>query len=191
MRRAALVLVVVLAGLAGCHPRLSMGTDMSAKLTGPLAHLQAIPRLTALTSAPAPAPPEGRNYSAGIAFGDHRMSLGLRFHANNLSGSTLDPMAGPQYVSAAAAIDMRCALISYKGLGLVAMVAPSRTMLLDTTINSKTWGDGLRYGGGLQFAYKKLAIYADMYREILSFQDGPAKGNSFRNGVTVGIAFQP
>ena len=185
MRHAACLVLVV---LAGCHARLSMGTDMSAKLTGPMAHLQTIPRLTATTKIPAPPPPEGRNYSGAIAVGDHRMSLGLRFNANNVSGSTLDPMSGPQYVSAALAIDVRCALLSYKGVGLMIDVGPSRTMLVDTTINSKSYGDGIRFGGGLQYVHKSVAVFGDYYREVLSFQDGPARGNSFRTGITLGLA---
>ena len=162
---------------------------MSAKLTGPMAHLQTIPRLAATQKIPAPPPPEGRNYSAALGIGDHRMSLGVRVNANNVSGSTLDPMSGPQYVSAAAAIDVRCALITYKGMGLIVEVSPSRTMLVDTTINAKTYGDGIRYGGGLQYVHRKtFAIYGDYYREILSFMDGPARGNSYRTGITLGLA---
>jgi len=177
--------------LAACAPRVAVGYDASASMRGPLANLQTIPRLTAATGLPAPAPPEGRNYSLALGFGDRRFSIGMRAHGNNVSGSTLDIMNGPQYVSGAAALDARWAFFRFKGLSTVATVAPSYTMLLDTTSGEKYWGNGIRLGGGLAYQVSALSIFADAYSETLVFQDGPANGHSTRTGVTVGLAFQP
>lgn len=184
-----LVLLVMLAG--ACAPRLAVGFDTSASVRGPLGNLQTIPRLTAVTGLPAPAPPEGRNYSIAMGVGDKRFTVGLRAHGNNISGSTLDVTGGPQYVSGAAAIDARWAFFRFRGLSTVATVAPSYTMLVDTTSAEKFWGNGIRLGGGVAYQVSAVSIFADAYTETLMFQDGPAQGNSTRTGITLGLAFQP
>ena len=185
------VLVVVVALLAGCHPRISLGYDTSASTKGPLANLQTIPRVAPVTGALAPVPPEGRNYSLGIGFGDKNFTIGPRIHANNVSGSTRDVMTGPQYLSAAAALDFRYNFIRYKGFATTMMLAPSRTILVDSASGDHSWGSGVRYGGGLSFSLSAFSVYADAYQEKMVFVEGPAQGNSTRTGVTLGIAFQP
>ncbi len=160
-------------------------------MRGPLGNLQTIPRLTAATGIPAAAPPEGRNYSVAMGFGDKNFTVGLRAHGNNISGSTLDLMTGPQYVSGAAAIDARWAFFRFKGMSTVASLAPSYTMLVDTTNAAKYWGNGIRIGGGVAYQLSAVSVFADAYSETLMFQDGPAQGNSTRRGITVGVAFQP
>jgi hypothetical protein len=119
------------------------------------------------------------------------MSIGLRVHANNISSSTLEPLAGPKYMSGAASLDMRFALISYKGIALMSLLAPSYTALVDTTNGSSTYGEGIRYGGSLQLSAGPVSVFADAYQEALMFLDGPATGTSRRTGITIGLAFQP
>lgn len=189
MQRLGLLLLLVVAG--GCHPRMSVGYDATAHTRGPLANLQVIPRVTAVAAIPAPAPPEGRNYSFGVAFGDKNFTIGARIHANNISGSTLDPLYGPQYMSGAAALDLRWHAIRFKGASLVALLAPSYTMLVDSTAGTASHGNGIRAGGGVEFALSAFRVYADVYEERMLFMDGPATGHSTRNGITIGLAFQP
>ena len=184
--------LVLLACLAACHPRLSAGFDTTASTTGPLANLQTVPRLAALdglTTEPAAAPPEGRNYSAGIGFGDKKLTFGVGVHANNVSKSMLSS-DGAQYVSAAASVDLRYAWLRVKQFSTNVQLAPTRTLLVDSTAGSYTWGSGLRYGTGLAYSVKMFSIYADLYQEKIYFFDGPAGGLSTRTGMTVGIALQ-
>lgn len=186
--RALLVVLVVIS--AACHPRVSVGYDSTAHTRGPLGNLQTIPRVTAVTGRPAPAPPEGRNVSLGVGFGDRIFTIGARVHANNISKSTLD-VGGPQYVSAAAALDFRYAVLRWKGASASMMLAPSRTMLVDSTTGSHSWGSGIRFGGGLAYTVAAISLYAEAYEEKILFVDGPAAGTSTRTGVTFGLAFQP
>jgi hypothetical protein len=185
-----MLLLVVAVAVAGCSPRLTVGYDASAHVRGPLANLQPIARTEAVTGIDAPPPPEGRNYTLGVGFGDKNFSLGLRAHANNVSGSLLK-IEGPQYVSAAAALDFRYAVLRYKGIALNTVLAPSRTFLLDSTSGTYTWGNGIRYGGGASMGAFGFALYAEAYQEKIMFLDGPATGISTRTGVTLGVAFQP
>ena len=175
---------------AACSPRIAIGYDSTAKMTGPLANLMPIARRTALTGEEAAPIPEGRNYSLGLGFGDKNLTLGLRVQGNNISSSTLDT-EGPQYLSAAAALDFRYSILRWKGLAATGFLAPGRTLLIDSTDGERSWGSGIRYGGAASFALAGFSVFADFYQEKLIFSDGPAAGNSARSGVTLGLAFQP
>ena len=190
MRQVMIKLVALCLAATGCHPKLSVGYDASAHVRGPLANLQTISRVEAVTGYDMPAPPEGRNYSLGLGFGDRRFSIGGRVSANNVSGSTL-AIDGPQYVSASGAVDFRYNVLRFKGFATGVQLAPSRTLLVDSTSGTHSWGSGLRYGGGVSYTLSAFAIYADLYQEQMIFVEGPAEGNSTRTGVTVGLAIQP
>jgi len=155
-----LALAVCLAASA-CSPRLSVGYDTTASVRGPLANLQSISRVEAVTGIDQPAPPEGRNYSLGLGFGDKNLTIGARVSANNISKSTLE-IDGAQYASASG-----------------------------STAGTHSWGSGIRYGGGAAVSVFGFSLYAEGYQEKMIFIDGPAEGNSTRTGITVGLAFQP
>lgn len=184
-----LALAVCVAAI-GCSPRMSVGYDATAHVRGPLANLQTISRVEAVTGADMPAPPEGRNYTLGIGFGDKRFTIGGRVSANNISGSTL-AIDGMQYMSASGALDVRYNVLRFKNFSTGIQLAPSRTLLVDSTGGTKSWGSGLRYGGGVAVSLSAFSIYADAYQEKMIFIDGPAEGNSTRTGITLGLAFQP
>jgi len=164
---------------------------MSATTRGPLGQIQYKTREEGVLGRTAPPAEPGRNYSVGLAFGDRRMTVGVRVHGNNMSSEMLDPARGAQYISGAAAVDMRYSVVELGGVSAVAMLAPSTTALFDSLSGDVTYGAGMRVGGGLAYRLKAFSVYADAYRETLMFQDGPAAGNSTRSGVTVGVAFQP
>lgn len=175
---------------AGCHPKMSVGYDATAHVRGPLANLQTISRVEAVTGTDTPPPPEGRNYSLGIGFGDKRFTVGGRVSANNLSGSSLE-IEGAQYMSASGALDVRYNVLRIEHFSLRLQLAPTRTLLLDSTDGTRSWGSGLRYGGGIAVSLAAFSIYADAYQEQMIFIEGPAEGRSTRTGITVGLAFHP
>ena len=186
-----LVAVVLAVAASACAPRLSVGMDSTASISGPLANLAPIARRTALSGIESTTPPpEGRNYSFGLGFGDKNMTLGMRVQGNNLSSGTLGD-DGPQYVSAAAQLEFRYMFLRTHGFGAGASLAPGRTLLIDTTNGGHNWGSGVRYGGALTYAFHGFGVFADVYQEQLVFPDGPAEGNSTREGVTIGLSFQP
>lgn len=188
MRRALLLSLL----LAACHPRLSAGYDTSAHVRGPLANLQSIPRVAAFTGIEGTTPaPEGRTVNAGLSFGDRVFQIGLGLRANNIAKSTLDVTNGPQYLSAAASLDFRYTWVRIKNFSTNVVLAPTRTLLVDSASAAYTWGSGVRYGGGVVFSLSAFGIYADAYQEKIVFGEGPAYGNSTRTGLSVGLAFQP
>lgn len=191
MRRsfAAVTGVVVVGLAAGCSPRLHVGMDSQTTTAGPLANLQAQPRLAAVDEV-RPAPAEGRNLALGIGYGDRDFQLGLGLRGNGVSGSTLE-VGGPRYVSAAASLDFRYHFLRYKWMSAGIKLAPTRTLLFDTMSSERHWGSGVTYGGGGALTYGAVQIYADVYEERIVFGDGPATGVSTRQGVTIGLAFQP
>lgn len=187
------VLVVAVVALAACHPKLRAGFDTTAHVTGPLANLQSIPRIAAFTGdteGTLPAP-EGRTINAGLAFGDRVFQIGIGVRANNIAKSTLDVANGPQYVSAAASLDFRYTWVRIKNFSTNIVLAPTRTLLVDSANMAWTWGSGIRYGAGLLFQLRSFGIYADAYQEQIVFGEGPAYGNSTRDGISVGLSFMP
>ncbi|HEY4175514.1 MAG TPA: hypothetical protein VGM90_01720 [Kofleriaceae bacterium] len=157
-------------------------------MRGPLASLTPIARRAAVTGAPAAAPEDGRNYSVGVGWGDENFTVGMRGHLMNLAGSTFDD-SGPQYLSAAVALEFRYSMIRMFGFSLAGILAPTRTLLVDSTDGQRSWGNGVRYGGSTAYMFHGVGFYADVYQEQIVFADGPAKGNSTRSGVTFGMAF--
>lgn len=186
-------LVLAALAAAGCSPRIHAGYDATAHVKGPLANLQSIPRIAAITGDPdaAPAAPEGRTINAGIGFGDKIFQIGLGIRANNIAKSTLDVANGPQYLSAAASLDFRYTFVRIKGISTNMVLAPTRTLLVDSAAGEYSWGNGIRYGAGLQMKLGSFGVFADAYQEKIIFGEGPAYGNSTRTGVTLGLAFQP
>ena len=187
--------VLVLAALVatGCHPRLSAGYDATAHVRGPLANLQSIPRIAAITGDPnaAPAAPEGRTINVGLGFGDKVFQIGLGVRANNIAKSTLDVANGPQFLSAAASLEMRYSWIRIKNFSMNTMLAPTRTLLVDSAAGQYSWGNGIRYGVGVLVKLGSFGVFADGYQEKIIFGEGPAYGNSTRTGLSLGLAFQP
>jgi hypothetical protein len=185
-----LLVLAVCVAAAGCHPKLSVGYDATAHTRGPLANLQTISRVEAVTGADAPAPAMGRNYSLGLGFGDKNFTIGALVNANNVSGSTLE-INGPQYVTGSAALDFRYSWLRIKNFSAGMQLAPTRTILVDSTSGEHSWGSGVRFGGGIKLTAKSFSIYADAYQEKMIFVEGPAQGMSTRTGMTLGVAFQP
>jgi hypothetical protein len=183
------VLALCLAASA-CSPKLTVGYDATAHVRGPLANLQTISRVEAVTGIDMPAPPEGRNYSLGIAFGDKNLTIGGRVSANNISKSTVE-IDGAQYASASGALDVRYNVLRFNHFSTGLLLAPSRTLLVDSTGGTHSWGSGIRYGGGAAVSMFGFSVFAEGYQEKMIFIDGPAEGTSTRTGVTVGLAFQP
>jgi len=185
-----LTALVLCLAVSACSPKLSVGYDTTAKVTGPLANLQTISRVEAVTGTDMPAPPEGRNYSVGLGFGDKNFVVGARVSANNISKSTLS-IDGAQYASASGAVDVRYNFLRFKHLSTGILLAPSRTLLLDSTSGDTSWGSGIRYGAGAAVSAFGFSVFAEGYQEKMIFVEGPAEGNSTRTGVTVGLSFQP
>jgi hypothetical protein len=64
-------------------------------------------------------------------------------------------------------------------------------MLLDRSTGERVWGNAARVAGGAQLRLGPIAIYGDVYREMVMFSGGAANGTTTLDGVTFGVAIQP
>lgn len=180
-------LAVVALVLCACHVR--AGFDTTARSSGPLAMAIKHPNVTRTDGVLELPPVEGRTYSIGGGFGDRHITIGMSLAAHDATQASFAPGTG--YLAMTAAIDLRWTILRIAHLAPVLDVGPARMMLLDRNTGDRTWGNGLRFGGGLQLVFGRFAIYGDAYREVMVFDGGAAKGTSTLDGVTVGLALTP
>jgi hypothetical protein len=189
----ALLLVIV---VAACHPTFSVGYDARPRVTGPLAGLrgQTVAPRTALVGAePTVSPEPGGNYSLAIGGGAKDFTISAALHAHDASGSTVSlPAAGsPYYLDASANLDFSWSFLRWKMFSTNIHAGPTRNLLLDRSTGERSWGNGVRYGGGAALSVKFMTVFADYYNEAVAFNDGAAQGVSVISGVMVGVALRP
>jgi len=128
--------------------------------------------------------------SPSLAAGPIRMMLLDRATGDRTWGNGLRFGAGAQYRVGPVAIyaDLYREVVAFGG---GAAAGPVRMMLLDRSSGERTWGNGLRFGAGAQYRVGPVAIYADLYREVVAFGGGAAQGTTSLDGLTVGLALQP
>jgi len=137
--------------------------------------------LTADTSAPA-------ETQANSSFS---MSVGGGARDLTIAAAILSHDLGSEYLTLSAAIDIRWTLVRWRGLSAGVNVGPTRTLLLAHDYSALEMGGGVRGGGGLAYSRKAFSVFAEYYRGMIGFGDGPAKGTTMLGGLIVGLAFQP
>lgn len=179
--RAPLALIPVLGLLAGCHPRFAVGYDARPRAHGAMAAMKA-PPADALTAG-TPAVPDGGDYSfaAGGGAKDFTISGALELHDVTRDGP---------YLTAAAGLDFDWRLIRYRWFSTAIHVGPRRTVMVDRDTGEREWGYGLRYGVGVAVAVSVIEVFADLHRDSLQFDFGPAAGDSSLSGLTLGLALR-
>ncbi|MEO7729927.1 MAG: hypothetical protein ABIY55_03065 [Kofleriaceae bacterium] len=181
MRSAWPVLVVVV--LAGCHLRL--GLDAATRSTGPLHAVMSqstVSRSDGVINLP---PSEGRNYSLEAGFGNKIITINTVTAVHDVTSTSFTPGAG--ILAASVGVNVRWQMFRWKNLSPSLAAGPARMMLLDRTTGDRTWGDGVRFGGGAQYQVGPLALYGEAYREVIAFHSG----TTALDGITFGIALQP
>jgi|GEM_PF-5404212 len=181
MRSARLGLVVVV--LAGCHLR--AGLDATSRSTGPLHDVMSqatVSRTDGVINLP---PSEGNNYSLEAGFGNKIFTVNSVAAVHDVTSTTFTPGAG--YLAATLGVNVRWLMFHWKNLSPSVAAGPARMMLLDRNTGDRTWGNGLRFGGGAQYQLGPLAFYGEAYREVIAFHSG----TTALDGITFGIALQP
>jgi hypothetical protein len=82
-------------------------------------------------------------------------------------------------------------MFRWKGISPTLVAGPVRMLLLDRTTGARAWGNGVRFGAGVQYRLGPIAIYGDLYREVIAFSGGAAQGTTMLDGFTLGLALQP
>lgn len=180
-------ILIALTVLASCHLRL--GADAAARSTGPLAAVMTqatVSRATGVVSLP---PDGGRNYAMEAGVGNDTFTANALVAVHDVTSTSFT--AGTGSLAATVGVDVRWRVLRWHGLSPSLAAGPARVVLVDRTTGDRSWGNGLRFGAGAQYQLGRIAIYADAYREIVAFSDGPATGTSTLDGVTVGLSLQP
>jgi len=192
------------AGLAACHPYLNGGVEMSSKVSGPLATMRGQPvasarPVTALSdgeTAPINTTPmTPRTYSIAIGSApvpDFHIELGL--HAHDISSDSLQSpsssavyLASPRYLTGTGSLDFAWMFLRFKHVGTYIHVGPAFGVIVDRGDSSTSFGQAVRFGGGIQIDLPLLRLYLDASQTDLMMTSGPAAGVNQLTGITVGV----
>jgi len=198
------VRVVFLALLVACHPYVSGGYEMSSKVSGPLATMRQQPvasarpvtALTAGETAPVDTTPSvPRTYSLAIGTApvpEFHIELGL--HAHDISSDTLNTsantpgfLASPRYVTGTTSIDFTWIFLRTHRVSTYIHVGPAAGMIVDKSDGSMSFGQAVRFGGGLAVDLPVVRIFVDASQTELLMTSGPANGVNELAGITVGL----
>jgi hypothetical protein len=180
-------LVLLAAALTGCHVR--AGVDATSQINGPLHTLMSqstVTRSSGVTNLPTA---NGDNYSLEAGFGNQTITVNTLLAVHDVSSTSFTPGAG--YLATTLGADVRWSVLHWKGLSPQLAAGPARMMLLDRTTGERTWGNGVRAEAGLQYKFGPVAVYGDVYHEVMMFGGGAAEGTTKLDGVTFGLALQP
>jgi hypothetical protein len=180
------VMVAFLIVLPGCHLR--AGMDAASRANGPLHTVmsQSTVSRDGVLNLP---PSNGRNYALEAGFGNTTFTFNSLLAVHDVTSTSFT--AGAGYLATTVGGDVRWAVLRWKGLSPSLATGPARVLLLDRTTGARTWGNALRFGAGAQYRIGPIAIYGDVYREIVAFSGGAAQGTTTLDGVTFGLALEP
>lgn len=186
MRGMWLGIVVVI--VSGCHLR--AGLDATSRASGPLHSVMAqstVSRTDGVINLP---PADGRNYSLEAGFGNKTFTVNGVLAVHDVTSTSFTSGAG--YLAATMGANVRWTMFRWKNISPSIAAGPARMMLLDRDSGERTWGNGVRFGGGAQYQLGPIAVFGDIYREVVAFgHDSSADGTTNIDGITFGIALQP
>ncbi|MEO8548415.1 MAG: hypothetical protein ABI678_00505 [Kofleriaceae bacterium] len=193
-----------LALLVGCHPYVSGGYEMSSKISGPLATMRQQPvasarpvtALTAGETAPVDTTPTvPRTYSIAIGTApakEFHVELGL--HAHDVSGDSLNTststpgfLASPRYLTGTTSLDFVWIFLRSHRVSSYIHVGPAAGMIVDKSDGSVSFGQAVRFGGGLALDLPVVRIFIDASQTELLMTSGPATGVNELAGIMVGL----
>jgi hypothetical protein len=191
--------------LVACHPYATGGVEMSTKISGPLANLRGQPvasarPVTALSdgeTAPVDTTPSvPHTYSVAIGTApvpDFHIELG--FHAHDISSDTLNMaggdspsyLASPRYLTETTSLDFQWIFLRLHGVTSYIHVGPAAGVVIDKSDGATTFGQALRFGGGIAYDLSIVRVYVDASQTELLMTSGPAAGVNQLSGITVGV----
>jgi hypothetical protein len=177
----------VLVMVAGCHLR--AGFDAASRVNGPLQAAMAsssVSRTDGVLNLPDQV---GRNYALETGFGTSTLTVNGVMVVHDVTSTSFTP--GPGLLATTLGGNVRWEVYHWHGLSPTLAAGPARVLLLDRSSGDRTWGNAVRGAAGLQFQLGPIAVYGDLYHEMVSFSRGPATGTTTIQGVTFGLAVQP
>jgi hypothetical protein len=183
---------VLLTTLAACHPYVLGGYDVSSTTSGPMSSMMGESVATArqlpgTVGAALPTTP-AHTYSLAFGFGSKDFGAEIGVHEFGASTSMFDTSdASQRYVTTTGSVDLRWTPIRWKYFSGYVHAGPSVGAVVDKGARDTTWGQGIRYGGGVMVSFPVVLIYMDASRTALQMSDGDAKGFNQLGGITLGI----
>jgi hypothetical protein len=176
----------VTASLTGCHLR--AGFDAASHTNGPLHTLMASSSTSSsgVTNLPQQG---GNNYALEAGFGTSTLTVNGVLAMHDVTSTSFTEGSG--YLATTFGANVRWNILDWHGLSPSIAGGPARMLLVDRSSGSTQWGNALRVSAGAQYKLGPIAIYGDLYREIVAFGDGAAQGNTTLDGFTVGLALTP
>jgi hypothetical protein len=185
MRRTWLGLVVIV--VTGCHLR--AGLDATSRANGPLHGVMSRSTVSPDNGVINLPTTDGDNYSLEAGFGNKTFTVNSVLAMHDVRSTSFTPGAG--YLAATIGANVRWSILRWKNLSPSVAAGPARMLLLDRSSGERTWGNGLRFAAGAQYQLGPIAVYGDLYREVIAFGGGVADGTTTLDGLTFGIALQP
>jgi hypothetical protein len=188
MLRAAVLLTM----LAACHPYVLGGYDVGSTTSGPMSSMMgesvaSARQLPGTVAAASPTTP-AHTYSLAFGFGSKDFGAEIGVHEFGASTSMFDTAdASQRYVTTTGSVDLRWTPIRWKYFSGYVHAGPSVGAIVDKGAHDTTWGQGIRYGGGVMVSFPVVLIYMDASRTALQMSDGDAKGFNQLGGITLGI----
>jgi hypothetical protein len=188
--------LVLSATLAACHPYVTGGYDVSSKVTGPLSSMMGeqvatarqLPSTAAATSAATAAGSTPHTYSLAFGFGTRDVGAEIGVHAFGASTSMFDSGDTAQrYATTTGSVDLRWSFLRWKSFSTYVHAGPVVGMVVDKGANSTAFGQGVRYGGGVVYAFPVVMVYLDASQTALQLASGDGSGFNQLTGITVGI----
>lgn len=183
--RACLAIAIVV--VTGCHLR--AGLDATSRASGPLHRVMSQSTISYTDGVINLPTADGHSYALEAGFGNKTLTVNTLLAVHDVSSTSFTPGAG--YLAATLGANVRWAMFRWKDLSPTLAAGPVRMMLLDRTSGARTWGNGARVSAGAQYQLGPIALYGDVYRELIAFGSGAADGTTTLDGLTFGIALQP
>jgi hypothetical protein len=178
---------VLLVLITGCHLR--AGFDAASRSTGPLHSVMSLSTVSSTDGVINLPPANGHNYALESGFGNRTFTFSGLLAVHDVTSTSFT--AGAGYLATTVGASVRWSMFRWKGLSPTLGAGPVRMMLLDRSTGERTWGNGLRFGAGGLYRLGPIAIYGEIYREVVAFGGGAAEGTTMLDGVTLGVALQP
>jgi|HubBroStandDraft_6_1064221.scaffolds.fasta_scaffold16141_6 hypothetical protein len=189
-----MIRVLLLTILTACHPYVTGGYDVSSTVSGPLSSMMgesvaSARTLPGTTTAIAATPPAASHtYSLAFGFGTPDFGAEIGVHEFGASTSMFDSADTSQrYVTTTGSVDLRWTPIRWKHVSTFVHAGPSVGAVVDKGAQSTTFGQGVRYGGGMAVMFSHMMLFVDASRTALQMTDGDAKGFNQLGGITVGL----
>jgi hypothetical protein len=123
---------------------------------------------------------------------DFHIELGL--HAHDISSDSLEMspssssyLASPRYLTGTSSLDFQWFFLRTHHVSTYIHVGPAVGAIIDKSDGSRSFGQAVRFGGGIQVDFPIVRVFLDASQTELMMTSGPAAGVNELAGITLGV----